>query len=422
MRVLHVIDPASPGGGACTLQLLSEPLHRLRSVEQDIVLIGTARHESLARACGVTPSGRLAAPLNQPILAGLVGDSFRRLVRTYEHSRGAYDVIHAWTARSTLLTALVAPDRPRLSTLAVGPVNGIMTQALGAALRRRPAALLATSVAVKRDYVAMGVDEEQIEVLRPAVHPEAVEASVTERDALRVRWRADEDDFVIGLLAEPTNWSDARRAVAAVTLIHASGRRARLLIHPRAERRAQAREWVCRLGLESSLILEDGLATPWTCLRGMDAALVIGDDSNTLDLRESGSPIAILVGGGRSLRPMSGVMPALWAMAAGVPVVAERSLALEEIIEDGRTGLLFAQHDVNAAAAGLVRLMESAEFAASIASGAAAHVRQNYHVSAYCVLLKEMYERVAAGRVARIIRGDADDDVVEQRNRSAAAG
>ena len=69
MRVLHIIDPGSPGGGACTLQLLSEPLTRLTSVDQDVLLIGTGWHADLARRCGVEPTGRITAPRYGPRMA-----------------------------------------------------------------------------------------------------------------------------------------------------------------------------------------------------------------------------------------------------------------------------------------------------------------------------------------------------------------
>ena len=90
------------------------------------------------------------------------------------------------------------------------------------------------------------------------------------------------------------------------------------------------------------------VAEPWRIVHGLDAAMLIGGDLNSMDLRGTGSPFARLTGGGRRLRPMPGIMPLLWAMSAGVPVVAEASDAVRDVVEDGRTGLLVNQHDINA--------------------------------------------------------------------------
>lgn len=417
MRVLHVIDPGSPGGGACTLQLLSAPLSRLNSVEQDVLLVGTNRHEQLARRCGVEPTGRITAPRNQPILSGLAGRNFKTFLEIYQRGRRPYDIIHAWTARSLLLTTLVAPDHRRLATFAVGPVNGFLMQALAALLSRRPATILATSVQVKRDYVVMGIPESQIEILPPAVHPEAVVDEVGDRETVRERWGLTSDDegvFVIGLMAEPANWCDARRAMGVISPLAESGRDVRLALHPLAQRRNDARRWAARLGLDHRMILDDDLAEPWRSINGLDAALLLGDDTTTLDLADHGSPFSLLTGGGRSLRPMTGVMPALWAMGLGVPVVAERSMAMAEIIDDEGTGFLVDQHDVNAAADRLARLYDDRALHRLIAQAARAHVHQRYHVSAYCVRLREMYERLIEGWQASVVTEDSE--VVEERH------
>ncbi|MGI9014240.1 MAG: glycosyltransferase [Phycisphaerales bacterium] len=418
MRVLHIIDPGSPGGGACTLQLLAEPLARLNSVHQDVLLIGTARHEMLARRCGVAPIGRLNTPRNEPMLAGIMGRAFRDLVELYESRNGRYDIIHTWTARSTLLTAVATPSHARLATLAVGPVNGVMMAALARALKRRPCSLLATSVSVKRDYMVTGIAEEYVDVLPPAVHPEAVEEHSEDRETVRRRWGLVDDrskTFAVALMAEPASWCDARRAASVLALASESGRDVALIIHPVAQRRLDAIAWAGKLGLADRIILEDRLTEPWACMNGLDAVLMLSDDSNTMDISDRGNAFSLLLGGGRSVRPMPGIMPALWAMGAGVPVVAERSFALTEIIDDDGTGLLFDQHNINQAASKLVQLYEDRRLHRRISQAARAHVHQKYHVSAYCVRLKDVYERLIEGRLVRVVTDDSD--TIEQGRR-----
>lgn len=413
MRVLHLIDPGSPGGGACTLQLLAEPVTRLNTVDQDVLLIGHERHEQLARECGVEPTGRLTAPHNEPALAGFAGSALKHYIRESEEARGQYDIIHTWTARSTLLAAMAAPQRKRVATLSVGPVNSFVMQLLGAVLEYRPCPLLATSRSVRRDFIAMGLDDELIDVLPPAVHPEAVE--LEDRAALRARWGVEKNSFVIGLLAEPVNWCDAKSAVRILALAAESKRDVRLVLHPKASRRTDAQIWAEKIGLDDRIILEDDVAVPWKVVNGLDAALLLGDDTSTFDLRHAGSPFSLLFGGGRALRPMPGVMPALWAMAAGVPVVAESSAAAHEFIEDGVTGLLVPQHDQNRAADRLVRLYDDRTIGGRIGAAARQQIHDRYHVSAYCVRLKDVYERILEGREARIAHDDSGNPVVESR-------
>ena len=412
MRVLHLIDPGSPGGGACTLQLLAEPLSRLNSVRQDVLIIGHERHEQLARECGVEPTGRLTAPFNQPALAGFAGATLKHYIRVSEEARGQYDLIHTWTSRSTLLAAMAAPNRKRVATLAVGPVNSFVMQLLGAVLEYRPCPLLATSKSVRRDYIAMGLDAEMIDVLQPAVHPEAVE--LTDRATLRTRWGVEPETFVVGLLAEPVNWCDAKAAVRILALAAESKRDVRLVMHPKANRRIDAQAWAEKIGLDDRLIVDDEIAVPWKVVNGLDAALLLGDDTSTFDLRQRGSAFSLLFGGGRALRPMPGVMPALWAMGAGVPVIADATAAAHEFIRDGVTGLLVNQHDQNQAADRLCRLYDDRTIGGRIGSAARRQVSERHHVSAYCVRLKDVYERIVEGREVGVVHSGGVP-VVEKR-------
>jgi hypothetical protein len=418
VRALHLIDPGNPGGGACTLRLLADAQARLTSVDHVVLLIGNRRHEDLARRCGAAPAGRLAPPLNQPALAAPFSRAFRRFVDRHERAGGAFDVVHAWSARSAILAGAALPSHRRLATLSLGPVSGFMMQVLATINERRPTPMLATSVAVKRDYVAMGLSGDHIEVLRPAVHPEAVEHEA--RDAIRARWgvaaggNGDGATFVIALLAEPLNWCDARAAASIMALAAEAGRDVVLLVHPRAGRREEARRWTAALGLDHRIVLEDDLAEPWRVMHGLDAALLLGDDTSTLDLRRAGSAFSLLLGGGRRVRPMPGVMPALWAMSAGVPVIAEAGFAVREIIDDGVTGLLVPPRDVNQAADRIVRLCDDRTIAGRIGAAAKARVHERFHVSAYCVRLKDVYERIVGGRDARVV-AEENEAVIELR-------
>jgi len=414
VNVLHLIDPHSPGGGACTLRLLAEPLQRLQSVNQDVLIIGNRSHADLARRCGVEPTGLLTPPMNEPALARR---ALARTIRLQEQARGPYDLIHAWTMRVASLAVMAAPKRRRLATLAVGPISGLATQLFLMLTEQNPTPLLASSTAVQREYRSMGVDRRLLSVLPPAVNPPAVQS--VDRATLRRRWGFDDSSsapFVVGLLSEPVNWADARTAVNVIVRAAATGRDIRLLLHHSAPRRVEAERWAASLGYRDRIIVEDEVAEPWRIVHGLDAALLIGGELNSMDLSDAGSPFAVLTGGGRRLRPMPGVMPLLWAMSVGVPVIAEASDAVSDIIEDGRSGLLVDQDDINAAGDRIIRIYDDPTIAGRIGMEARSLVQRRFHVSAYCVRLKEAYQRLVEDRTVRVI-GDASEPLVEHYQR-----
>src|SRR6185503_10149998 len=148
MRVLHLIDPGSPGGGACTLRLLAEPVHRLNSVRQDVLIIGTTRHEALARRCGVPTIGRLCPPRSIP-WAG--ADSLRHIIQLAFMQKRGYDLLHAWTPRSALLAAHAAPGLPVLGTFPTGPSDQLHMRQLRGHSVHAHVHLLAATRAVQRE-------------------------------------------------------------------------------------------------------------------------------------------------------------------------------------------------------------------------------------------------------------------------------
>ena len=388
MHVLHLIDPGSPGGGACTLRLMAAPVQRLTSVRHRVIIVGTERHLRLAEHCGVEADGVLPAPARIPVFGYR---SLRRLIREYERAHGPIDLIHAWTARAAMLAIAAAPQIPRIATLAIGPVNGMLMHGLAAMLEHHPTPMLASSSAVAREYQTMGVDADHLTVLRPAVNPELIR--MEERDQVRRELGVDGDTLVVGLLAEPSDWADGRQAAAVITPAIAARRKVKLLMHPRTTRHVEAKRWVQTAGWRESLILDERTTAPWRIVHAIDAALLIGGEMNAVDMSGAASPFSLLLGGGSRLRPMPGVMPLLWAMAAGLPVIAEASDAVRDIVIDGRTGLLVPPRDAAAATDRIIRLHDDRTIGGRLGAAGKQLVHDAYHVAAYCVRLKEAYER-----------------------------
>lgn len=83
-------------------------------------------------------------------------------------------------------------------------------------------------------------------------------------------------------------------------------------------------------------------------------------------------------------------LSALEAMAAGVPVVASRVDALQEVVVDGATGRLCPSEDAAALADGLVRLVTDSELRKTMGAAGTAHVARLYDTPVYRENLAEL--------------------------------
>lgn len=106
-------------------------------------------------------------------------------------------------------------------------------------------------------------------------------------------------------------------------------------------------------------------------------------------------------------------LPAIEAMACGVPLVATTGGALPEVVgKDGETGLLVTPDDPGALAAAISRLLDDQELAARLGSGGREHVlgRFTWHATAagttehYRLAIEEHGRH--PGRPARLTAGE----------------
>jgi glycosyltransferase involved in cell wall biosynthesis len=88
-------------------------------------------------------------------------------------------------------------------------------------------------------------------------------------------------------------------------------------------------------------------------------------------------------------------MVVLEALAAGRPVVASDSGGPAEILEHGKSGLLFRTGDPEALAAALLRLLADPSLARSLAEAGRLRVREAFARDRYARQMQEMYERLA---------------------------
>ena len=349
MRILHLIDPASPGGGPCTLRLAAELLARLPGAHHDVVIIGNSGHLELARGCGLAPLGRLAPALNRPALGR---GGFRRLLRSYERAWGVYDVIHAWTCSA----ARVLP----------GGANVV------------------------------------VESVGPAVDGHAV--NLDERALLRARWGADGTTFVVALLGEPAARADGPFAVDTAVRVALTSRALKIVCHHSAMLWRGLRRWLGRLEVENLVVADDEVAEPWRVVAGLDAALYAARPQRRpaarplFAAREAGPPrwlawaLETLPGGaGLDEEQQPGVAPLVWAMAAGVPVIAQSTDDTRNLVRHDDNGLLFAGGDINGASAALVALHDDAERARRLGAAGRELVDRRFRPADAAARLGAMY-------------------------------
>ncbi len=311
MRVLHLLDGRGPGGEGTALALLADGIGRTPGFEQQILQLGRVGLAERAAALHLPAPARLSPPCGLPLLGW-------RGLRNFLRITPGIELIHTWSPATLTLATLASPDLPRALTL-TRPPEGPVVRWLRMLLEERwgsRTVVLATSATVRRRLVEGGCPDSSVHVLRPAIHMGRIDPHA--RAALRERWGAGEDDRIVALLSDPPEAADAREAILSVGLADESrstaGKRLRLLLHPRQVGMLRACESVRALGAVSRIIVARKVDCPWAVLPGCDLALAPGPAAKGLSLP--------------------------WAMASNVPIVAEATYAISEILEARHSALL----------------------------------------------------------------------------------
>ncbi len=373
MRILHLIDPAAPGGGPCTLKLLAETLTRVGG-RHDVLIVGTTDHVALARRCGLKPLGRIRAPLNRPALAR---SAIRRVLLHRERHGGRYDLIHAWTLSAAVSVARMMLKRPVLASAAAGSrIVGRDVRVLA----RRGVPVLAATTATRDRLLGAGYPPDLVAVVPPAVDPASI--AMEQRRLIRESWGADETTFVVAHLGEPGPTTDGEHALLAAARAALTGKDFRIIIQHRAATPAK-HVMLLRAGLSDLIVVDERVAEPWRVAAGFDAACTLYRPP-----RRDRSRSPQLPG------------PLLWAMAAGVPVIAEQRDAGDWLVE-GSTGLVTDTGDSNRTAARLLDLFDDAAFARRVGAAGKALVAQRFAPDAFARRIAAAWEAAAVAEAAR---------------------
>ncbi len=94
---------------------------------------------------------------------------------------------------------------------------------------------------------------------------------------------------------------------------------------------------------------------------------------------------------------MPGMLPLLWAMAAGVPVVAEASYAVSEILEHQHSALLVKPGHTWDAARALRQIFTDPKQAWRLSDAARSESFSFFSRLRFCDQVKKVYEQIADG-------------------------
>jgi len=387
MRVLHLIDAVGPQANETSLALLQDSLDRVGGVEQHVLLLGSGRLRKQAAAVGIVQASALAVPFGRAVLGW-------RVVQKYVEQLGGVDVIHCWSVGALSLATMLFRSTPRVLTLTVTPAPAAVKW-LSILTRESQGStvLLAMSATIRRGLISGGVAQEVAVLLRPAIDMSRVKPS--SRSRWREKWgvegSVESDTFkVLALLCDPPGAADTLAASLAMGLasetVAVQGRKLRLLVHPDQVNRLRAQKVMRQIGREGQIIQEPGLARPWTVLPGCDLALIQGPS-----------------GGGLSL---------LWAMAANVPIVAEATYAVSEMIEDRHTALLAQLGVPKSMAARITQLLGDNQLAWKLRDTARHEAYSFFSRQRYCRSLGGVYEQVAGGQQVEVPAMEATGGLV----------
>jgi len=368
MRILHLIDAASPQAASTTLALLDQSLGRLGHTDQHALLLGGTPLRRATQEAGITGAMHAGVPFGQAIL-GIPA------IKRHAQQRGPFDLIHCWSIGALTAASWVFRKTPKALTLtSTPPPASIHWLRILAKETPGRTLFLPISSTIRGTLLGGAIPEPAVHVLRPAIDMGKV--CHDDRTALRKAWGApSESTKIIALLTEPPHQADALAANIAMAMADDSaatdGLTLRMLIHPDQHNRLRAQNRMRGLGQPQRVIQEPRLDVPWQVLPGCDLALTLGQDA--------------------------GGLPLLWAMAANVPIIGEATYAVSEIIEDHHSALLAQPGSMKHLAQRITQLFTDPKLAWKLRDTARHEAYSFFSRQRYCQALGGVYEQMVQG-------------------------
>ena len=376
MRVLHLIDAASPQATGTTLAMLAESVDQADPFEQHVVVLGGPSLTRSAQIAGIHTAVSVGVPYGQAMLGW-------SSVRRHAQLHGPFDLIHCWSVGALFLAAVVFRTVPRILTLTVEPSP--KTVRWLAALKREArgrTVLLPITSTIQQGVLSGGVEGSDVHLLRPGIAMGKIDPGT--REALRKGWGAPSDHTkVLALLSDPTDAADTVAAGMAMIMAQngwrTKGMQLRLLVHPNQANRFRFQRTARHMGRSTCVIQEPKLTHPWQVLPGCDLALAMGSHAGGLSL--------------------------MWAMAGNIPVIGQATYAISEMVEDHHSALLAPPDSSPGIALGMTKLLTDPQLAWKLRDTARHEAYSFFSVHRYRQSIHTVYEQVAQGRANLEIPG-----------------
>lgn len=368
MEAWHLVDAAYAQACSTTLALLAQSRGRMPGVNERVILLGGRSLRRDAESAGVRVDHQIGVPSGHGVLGW---PAVWRRVRDLPPP----DLLHCWSPGAALTAALFPWRVPRLLTLTM-PLSPRAQRVLVAMSRvsPHPWTVLSCNATLRHDLICRGIDPQRVHVLRPAVDMGLLDPG--RRDALRAAWGVVEPDtIVVATVADPTTSADAELAMMVAALADFSRQiertTIRVLVDPASRHRRRAVGHTRAVGHGERVITDAALATPWRVLPGCDAVLAVGESAGGLSL--------------------------LWSMAAGVPIVADATSSIGEILEDHHSALLAPPRDTKRLAHRLRQVIDDSQLAWKLRDTARHEAFSLFGRQHYCQSLAIVYAQCVAG-------------------------
>ncbi len=380
LRIAHVVTALVAGGAQRQELALAEGLPRDRFHIDFLAVGGPGEYDERARAAGagVVHLGSRPTP-GESRLAGHrrrigVMTDFVRTVR-----QGRYDIVDAWlypddvraaTTRFLTRTPVVMSGRRNIQAhTKFGPIAGVLDRVVD----RRVDAVVANSEASARFAIASHhTNPGHLHIIRNGVERiEPLDAS--QRLAWRRRIGVGPEDVVVGCVGRLKRVKRPDLLVDAVARLAADRPDLRLVFVGEGDERPRLEQQIRGLGLEGRVLLHGNEPDP----RPMYGAFDLVAQSS----RSEGLPNVLLE-----------------AAAAARPIVATDAGGSNEIVIDGRTGLLVPIESVDRLASALGSLLDDPALRERLGIAAREHVEAAFGMERFVREYGDLYERTAGAK------------------------
>ena len=363
VRVMHVVYTLRTGGMEMGVVKLVNGLDPLR-VRSSI--------------CSTTPASAEIKALVQPMVpvfelsrrAGNDVQVVRDLYRLFRRERPHVVHTHAW---GTLLEGLVAARAARVPVVVHGEHGTLQLRGYQRWLQRlgwsaADRVLSVSSKLAERMAAATGFDARRITMIRNGVHLDRFQPA--DRAAAR-RALGIPDGLVVGTVGRLVPVKDHATLVDAVAELRRSGVVTTLVIAGDGPERGALEMRAAAAGVDLRLL---GYRSDVERVLGALDVFVLSSVSEGLS------------------------NTILEAMAAARPVVATRVGGAEEMIDDGRTGVLVPPSDPGAMAAALRRLLGAGDAGAAMGTAARRRVEAEFTLAGMMHRYEQLYTDVAVAK------------------------